>query len=537
MGTANRRRSSAPTVTGMVRDTFRYRPAIPAAGAMAIGSSAGVNPYAAPIAFSMAVIVLVVGWRCRGHTVPTISLLLAIMGAMAFRQSIQAEPGNEDPSRWSGQYVTVTGRLIDEPEAHNGIHIGTLAVGVVDGPNGITHRSNGLLRIALPMDASKQPPHIGDMVRLRGQIRRFRSPTNPGESGASALWERRGLFARLNASGTTAWSVIAIPRAPHYRLAAAALGLRSRTNAIFSAHMTSDQAGLINGLLLGGRSDLTGRRANELTRAGLAHIIAASGANIASIIGLVLLLLRWLRLGDRLTASVCILAASGYAVAAGSQPAVVRAAIMASIFVAAPLFNRCRDGASALCVAAIVALAIDPANIADPGFQLSFTIVAGMMAFWPSWSALLAHVLRKDIAASRSRRSIDIPIRMVLNGVALSVIAGMTAAPITLQIFNSTPVYGVWANLLVAPAVTAIVPIALLVLAFSHMAPALSGLLCHLILAPVAAFILNTATIFGGEPSSTLSTPSPSWPVVLISYGVLGGLAFAARRATWPIGR
>jgi len=224
-----------------------------------------------------------------------------------------------------------------------------------------------------------------------------------------------------------------------------------------------------------------------------------------------------------------VAAVIAYAIAAGAQPPVVRAAVMAIVFVAAPMLDRDRDAASALAFAALGALAYDPGNLADVGFLLSFSIVAFTIAFWPAWQRLEQRaipVLRNEETA----RSLSARVaRGVSATIGLSVIAGLAAAPVTIQTFRSVSIVSVVSNALVAPAVAASMPAAIVSYLACLVCPPVGGLACKWLVAPLASYILGVGNAFASIPGASVSVPAPGWPAVFAAYLALG---FAAHRIT-----
>lgn len=142
------------------------------------------------------------------------------------------------------------------------------------------------------------------------------------------------------------------------------------------------QAGLLSGILLGTRSEISKDTKEILTKAGLIHIIALSGYNISIVAVTIRSLLR--KISAKIAfwgslASVWIFVAS-----TGFPASVVRAAIMGSILLLSKKIGRRGDGLAAILLASITMVLINP-NILlyDIGFQLSFAAVCGIIFLAP----------------------------------------------------------------------------------------------------------------------------------------------------------
>lgn len=137
-------------------------------------------------------------------------------------------------------------------------------------------------------------------------------------------------------------------------------------------------ADLVRALVLGDKRDMSDDVREAFSAAGVAHLLAISGLHITLLAAAISLLLKRL-LGVRFAAAVTVVCTLAYGVLIGFSPSVSRAAIMYIILCAAPLFGRPSEGTTRLALAFLIILLIDPINIADAGFVLSFSASAGLM--------------------------------------------------------------------------------------------------------------------------------------------------------------
>jgi competence protein ComEC len=119
--------------------------------------------------------------------------------------------------------------------------------------------------------------------------------------------------------------------------------------------------------------------AADFATAGVSHVVAISGWNIAIVAALAGALLRGRprRIVGIATGGVIV----GYVVAAGASPSVVRAAVMAGVVLLARGSGRAVRAPAALSLAAAGLLLLDPAMIGDAGFRLSVMATAGLLAW------------------------------------------------------------------------------------------------------------------------------------------------------------
>lgn len=205
------------------------------------------------------------------------------------------------------------------------------------------------------------------------------------------------------------------------------------------------EAALGAGIVLGVRASIAPEINEAFATAGLTHVVAISGWNIAIVATLVGALVGPLarRPGGRwTTAVVTATSVGGYVMLTGASPSVVRAALMAGAILVARLGGSRAHAASALALAALVMLLAAPPVLWDVGFQLSLLATAGLVWFggsverrlpgwWPGW-------IREPIA--------------------LTLAAQLTTLPVILVNFERLSLVAPIANVLVVP----FVPIAML---------------------------------------------------------------------------
>lgn len=183
--------------------------------------------------------------------------------------------------------------------------------------------------------------------------------------------------------------------------------LRNRLSQTLTAVLPEPAASLAQGIILGMRGNIPSSVTADFSRSGTAHILAISGQNLTIIAGILLSLGIWL-LGRRryiyiwLTLGVIWL----YALLTGMQPPVLRAAIMASLFLTTELLGRQRSAGTALVLAAAVMVGISPQALWTASFQMSFMAMAGLIFISPR----LQSAGRKGVSAVLGEEGIAVPL-------------------------------------------------------------------------------------------------------------------------------
>src|SRR5439155_1430443 len=136
------------------------------------------------------------------------------------------------------------------------------------------------------------------------------------------------------------------------------------------APLPKEPGGLLPGLVDGDTSRLDPAVAEEFRATGMTHLLAVSGANVAIVLGAVLLAARWSRAGPRLAAVVCAVALVGFVILVRPSPSVLRAAAMGGLALLALALGRSRSAVPALAAPVIVLLCVDSALAGAAGCSI-----------------------------------------------------------------------------------------------------------------------------------------------------------------------
>jgi competence protein ComEC len=277
----------------------------------------------------------------------------------------------------------------------------------------------------------------GDEVIITGDFVPDRAARNPGERDMRQYWLRRGYLGSVNADsagnvaivGSSAW------RAPIRLIFAGKDSMRN----YLAANLPDFSARMLTCLLLGDRWALSADEQQKYVRTGTVHFLAVSGMNVALLAGSVWLILTILGLGARPTAAIVAVVTISYALLSGLQPPILRAAAMSIALCIGYWLERKPDGLNSLGLAALIVLVLDPSDIVNIGFQLSFASVAGIV--------LLNERIRNFIFGDRSlqerltmpseRRLIRDSARShIENALSISLAASAASLPLVAYSFN-----------------------------------------------------------------------------------------------------
>jgi competence protein ComEC len=288
--------------------------------------------------------------------------------------------------------------------------------------------------------------------------------------------------------------------------------VRGRAESALRRGLPPAQAALVRGMVLGQDQALDARTRQEFQAAGLSHILAASGENVALLLALGLPLLAWSGFGLRGRLVGALLLIALYVPLAGGGPSIQRAGAMGAATTVAALAGRPASRWYALLLAAAVTLAVNPRAAADPGWQLSFAAVVAI--------ALLAPVVRARLRARRVPGGLA-------DAAAVTFAATLGTAPLIAFHFSQLSLVSLPANLLAAPAIAPIMWLGFLSAALGQIAAPLA-LPLNALNAPLLGYV-------GWVAHTAARLPHASVPLALHDARALAGVYAALAALAWRL--
>jgi competence protein ComEC len=276
--------------------------------------------------------------------------------------------------------------------------------------------------------------------------------------------------------------------------------IRSRAEAALGEGMPPREAALARGFVLGGDERIDAATIEDFRRSGLGHLLAVSGQNVALLALLAMSLLAALGLPLRARLIWILGLIVVYVVLAGAGPSIQRAGTMGALSVLATLSGRRSSRLYGLAVAAIVTLGLEPRVAADPGWQLSFAAVLGILLL----AAPLRRAIQGRLGAGAGRRA-------VADGAAMTIAATLATAPLIAHRFGTLSTTTLFANLLALPAVAPAMWLGMLA--------AIGGQLPGF---PVAALNSVNALLLAYVAQVAAWCARPEWAYLHVRIGIAG---------------
>ena len=272
------------------------------------------------------------------------------------------------------------------------------------------------------------------------------------------------------------------------------------------ARLDPRHGALLLGLTIGDTSGIDDDTSESLRRAGLSHLLAVSGSNVAIVLGAIAWLTRRRSLPARLFSGATGLGI--FVVTVGPEPSVLRAGAMGAVMLVALAHGRSTEPLRALLAALVIVLSARPLLIHSVGLQLSAAATAGIV-LWTDPLARRWHHLPRPLAL----------------GLAVTVAAQVAVAPLLIGTFGELSVVAPLSNLLALAAVAPATVLGLLA-AVVGLVDRASGSALATMASPFAAWIAAVGERLG----------APSWSSIQLSTGwapLAGGVVVVLAAAAW----
>lgn len=385
----------------------------------------------------------------------------------------------------------------------------------------------------------------GQVVVVQGVLRR------PPEAVAQGLFDYRehlrfrGISHLLEADSFVDWQVVADPPV---RVPWSARFIPWAQRALSYGLPDDESTRLLWAMTLGWRTALTEQTVASFVEAGTMHVFAISGLHIALLAGVAVAVLRLARVSRPLCGAVVVPLTWMYVAATGWQPSAVRSAVMMTVVVGGWALRRPGDALNSLALAALAILVWSPGELFQPGFQLSFAAVAGLVLWASRWAAILQRILtpaRDPFLPESSfpwwRTEMEFWLKALNQSLAVSAAALVATLPLTLHLFHLVSPVSLLANVVVVPLSGLALAANVGTLVTYGWFPGLAGLFNASAWLSMGGMI-GLSRWFAGLPGAVWASASPPWGwwvayyVWLMVPSFSGGEETMRRRLWWGTG-
>jgi competence protein ComEC len=400
----------------------------------------------------------------------------------------------------TSQPLKIRAAIVNDPQVKNGRTTAVLRIiSVASDDDSATVEGDALLSIT----PDKHNPdslkafHYGNLIEFSGTLETPSSSRNPGEFSERDYLDLNNIYATVHVFGCKKITILSEGN-PNPFLEYVIFPSKHFVVRTIKSCIGGEEAGFLIGMLLGDRADISPEMKNAFVDTGTVYVLAVAGVHVAMIAVVIYALFGLLRLPEKTKIIATMAGIVYYMELAGATPSASRASLMAIIVLAAKLFQYKPNPFNTLGASAVILLALDPKQLFDAGFELSYSAAFSMIYFYPKLSALIKKIPERweEIRG----------VSFVLDLFALSLAAQIGTIPFTAYYFEKISLVSLVANIVIVPVMEVTIPLGFVIVvlsAFSLWIGSFFAESARLILWFALKFISRTAAV----PHASLPTP------------------------------
>lgn len=354
----------------------------------------------------------------------------------------------------------------------------------------------------------------GNTIYAEGIFLKGRERRNPGEFDYNKYLNSKGIPGILISNEGDSISIL---NSQYNYFSSIILNIRKIIDEKLHLLFEPQTAGLLRGLLLADRSEIDFELKTQFINSGVIHVLAVSGLHVGYILLIFLFLFGRFNIYLRTILISCGLLS--FMFITGTPPSVFRATIMALVILFAFLSNRSTSLLNSISLAALIILLVDPNEIYNPGFQLSFSAVLAIGTIFP--------IIEKEI------KRLNITNKYLKNivlfiGVSLS--AQIGTMPFTVAYFGKLSVVALFSNLIVIPLIGIVIALAFTSLFVSLISFTIASYYA-VINDLIVSFLFSTIAYIGNLDHSFIWISTYSLFDAIIFYSIIILLIFVLKNS------
>ncbi len=359
--------------------------------------------------------------------------------------------------------------------------------------------------------------NYGDIIELSGKLESLPHRRNSGEFDYGEYLKLHGIDASFTVFGFENMKISGNSDLSFYK-SHIIYPVKSYSIKIIDKFIGGEEGEFLKGLVLGERSNISNETKEEFVNAGVSHIIAVSGLNVAYVLLIIGGLLLPVPLKRSYKIFIMIIFLVFYMNLTGDTPSIIRATIMASVFLLSQVFERKSISYNVIAFSALVILVINPLQLFDAGFILSYSAILSIVYFYPKLNKLIsaAGLYRKLSNDNIFNKSVKAIIALITGTLA----AQIGTLPVTALMFKKISIVSLFTNIVAIPLSNIALAIGLIVIIASIFSLGLAGVFAY-----SASFLLHWLLGFIGFSAklnfSFVETYWVDWLLLFFYYLVI----------------
>lgn len=480
-------------------------------------ADASISHYWGIVLIGLSTLVMALLYRpVKNKASPFILLALPLFFAGYFLHAMNKQHHYEVAAPWAGQTVTLEGAVYNEPEFLDGKIRFTLKVKTIEA-NQRAGIKDLLIRVTLYADEPVNGLKYGALIKVRGELKLPQGRRNLGGFDTRKYLAAQEISALMNAPVK---ALTLLEGNEGWWLKKTGYAIRRGIITTLERCLPKEEASVLSGMLIGYTAQMPEEMEEDFRRAGLSHVMAVSGANIAFILMPLLGLLQSLGFNRRWASAISLPIMVFYVFATGMEASVTRAAIMAGVTLVGMILWRRSDIFCSMAVSIILILLVNSFMLFDPGFILSYAATLSLTIFYKPLFKKLPPKIPKSIRET----------------LAATLAAQIGVLPIIAYNFNTFSVISVFSNLLIVPLTGLITLLGAILAIVGSIWFSMAMVLGQGVTWMVKVMILLTGSL-ARIPWAEIHLATPSLVLIGLYYLVLMYLRYGHPRLPKDIGR
>ncbi|MBU0528265.1 ComEC/Rec2 family competence protein [bacterium] len=365
--------------------------------------------------------------------------------------------------------------------------------------------------LVYPKDQVIDNLSAGDTLRGSGKLQLFSDIRNPGEYDFKKYYHNKKIVGKIYTKNkiqvysNLKWSPIKSINS-----------IRESVRSKLIVYSDTETAALLSALILGDRSKIDQDLRESFANVGVIHVLAVSGLHVGYVLVILLLFVKIIQIPWGWDKLFIVLGLIIFTILSGGRPSVIRASIMASLYIFAPVLNRKPNAWNIIATAAFLILIVNPNSLYDLGFQLSFAAVLSIIYFY----SLFNRILPDRLKVSNVKNNVA---RFFWALLLVSFSAQIGTVPVVAHYFGRIPLVAIIANLLIIPLIGGFVALGIAKLFFFWIPPL--SFFINQVNWLIKELIYLFVSIFDKFPYASIQTPQFNW-INLIQYILIVALFF-----------
>ena len=279
---------------------------------------------------------------------------------------------------------------------------------------------------------------IGNVIRVEGEAVPFAEPENAGQFDERTYYRAQRIACKMQAE-----KIVVLQNSVD-NIREWCRKIRSRMDAVYEEILPAKHAGIVSAILLGDKAELDADTKALYQKNGIAHILAISGLHVSLLGAGLFAIIR--KVGSPLlpAAGVTILVLVFYGCLTEFGISTQRAVGMLILAMLAKVLGKSYDSRSACALCGLFILLVNPLQLHQAGFQLSFATALGISYFGQEM---------EQMKLKNGKRLSEKLMISFLSGFTTQLVT----VPIILNWFYEIPVYSVFLNVPVVGLLSAMV--------------------------------------------------------------------------------